>query len=239
MRVFIIDGHIVFREGLSAVLNDHRDFTLAGCAADLTTVLAEPEGTPPDIYVVDFVMAGGNPARVTETLRLISPESKVLLLTASAVVQHLIEGFSAGALGYVLKSEPVAGVMTAIRRVGRGQPYVSPSLQHIFERLRRSRFPATVLGVLSERERLVFNLVTAGRSTIEIAEQLSVSRKTVETHKYRIMRKLGVSGTGELIRYAALQDLLPPPLEPLAPPLPETEPPSLSGGVAAAGASLR
>jgi DNA-binding NarL/FixJ family response regulator len=135
-------------------------------------------------------------------------------------VQDLIDAFSAGVLGYVLKSESIDDLVNALRRVARGQRYTTPCLQHIFGRLQRAGFPTTVLGVLSPRESHVFRLVTEGMATADIAARFGVSRKTIETHKYRILKKLGLDSTAALVRFAALQGLIvirPLPLEPVVP----------------------
>jgi DNA-binding NarL/FixJ family response regulator len=210
MRVFIIDGQLVFREGLETILAAHREIFLVGSAATVEAALPFAGVAEPDLFVVDFELSGRKARELTAVLRRCVPAADVLILTASAVVQDLIDGFAAGALGYALKTETGEAVVTAIRRVARGQNYVTPCFENIFARLRRSHFPATLVGVLSPREQVVFRLVTAGQSTADIAAEFGVSRKTIETHKHRIMRKFGVASTAELVRFAALQRLLVP-----------------------------
>jgi DNA-binding NarL/FixJ family response regulator len=144
-----------------------------------------------------------------------TPDAEVALLTSNAVAQDLIDSAAAGARGYILKSETGESIVNAFRRIARGQHYVTPSLEHIFARLRQARFPPTVLDVLSPRERHVFRLVTEGIDAAGIAERFGVSRKTIETHKCRILKKFGLDNTAALVRFAALQGLMshPEPVE--------------------------
>jgi DNA-binding NarL/FixJ family response regulator len=208
MRIFIIDAQVVFREGLKSVLSEFRDCEIVGEAAMTDEALPLLEAARPDLVVVDLVLSGGDLRGVVAALKERAPAAAIALLTSGAVAQDLNDAVSAGALGYVLKSEPIDAIVTALRRVGRGQHYVTPDLEHIFDRLRQARFPATVLDVLSPRERHVFKLVTDGLDTAEIAQQFGVSRKTIETHKCRILRKFGLPSTAALVRFAAVQGLM-------------------------------
>jgi DNA-binding NarL/FixJ family response regulator len=162
----------------------------------------------PDLLVVDLMQAGDGPTTAITELRQRVPRAAIALLTSSAIAQDLIDAVAAGALGYILKSEPAEVILNAFRRVAHGQHYVTPDLEPIFVRLRQARFPPKVLDVLSPRERHVFHLVTEGLETNEIAEQFGVSRKTIETHKCRILKKFGLPSTAALVRFAALQGLM-------------------------------
>jgi DNA-binding NarL/FixJ family response regulator len=208
MRIFIIDAQVVFREGLKSVLGEFNDCELAGEAATAEEALPLVESARPDLIVVDFVLSSADRRGAIAALKQRAPAAEVALLTSSAVAQDLNDAVSAGALGYVLKSEPIDAIVRALRRVARGQQYVTPDLERIFDRLRQARFPATVLDVLSPRERHVFRLVTDGLDTAEIAQQFGVSRKTIETHKCRILKKFGLSSTAALVRFAAVQGLM-------------------------------
>lgn len=207
MRVFIIDGHVVFREGLKSVLG--WEFDVVGETASARSAFSLLDLARPDVVVADLMLSGCGAKSLTAELKRRMPLAEVVILAPHAIVQDFIDGFAAGALGYVLKSEPIDAVAKALRRVARGQRYVTPSLEHIFMRWQRAGFPASALGVLSPRERHVFRLVTEGRDTGEMAAHFGVSRKTIETHKYRIMKKLGLASTAELVRFAALQGLMP------------------------------
>jgi DNA-binding NarL/FixJ family response regulator len=208
MRVFIIDSQIVFREGLKSVLAAHRDFEVIGEATSADEAFPFVHVARPDLLIADLAPAHAPLGPAVRALKEHQPETEIALLTSNPVAQDLIDAVAAGALGYILKSESIDAIMRALRRVARGQHYVTPSLESLFARLRQARFPATVLDVLSPRERHVFRLVTEGLDAAGIAERFGVSRKTIETHKCRILKKFGLDNTAGLVRFAALQGLM-------------------------------
>jgi two-component system NarL family response regulator len=214
MRIFIIDGQVVFREGLKSVLAGFRDCELVGEAATTEAALPHIPTARADLVVVDPVQSGAELKNAIRGFKERVPDAEVALLSSNAIAQDLIDSVAAGARGYILKSEAGEAIVNAFRRVARGQHYVTPSLEQIFSRLRQARFPPTVLDVLSPRERHVFQLVTEGLDAAGIAERFGVSRKTIETHKCRILKKFGLDNTAALVRFAALQGLMsssPPP----------------------------
>jgi two-component system NarL family response regulator len=208
MRIFIIDGQVVFREGLKAVLAGFRDCELVGEAATPEEAFPVVPATRADLLVADLVHSGDPLKGAIRTFKQRLPAAEVALLTSNAIAQDLIDAVATGARGYILKSETGEAIVNAFRRVARGQHYVTPHLEHIFTRLRQARFPPTVLDVLSPRERHVFRLVTEGLDAAGIAERFGVSRKTIETHKCRILKKFGLDNTAALVRFAALQGLM-------------------------------
>jgi two-component system NarL family response regulator len=208
MRIFMIDGQVVFREGLKSVLATSRDCELVGEAASADAAFPIVPTTRADLLVVDPVVSGEALKASIRAFKQSMPDTEVALLTSNAVAQDLIDSIAAGARGYILKSETGDSIVNAFRRIARGQHYVTASLEHIFARLRQARFPPTVLDVLSPRERHVFRLVTEGIDAAGIAERFGVSRKTIETHKCRILKKFGLDNTAALVRFAALQGLM-------------------------------
>ena len=208
MRIFMIDGQVVFREGLKAVLAAFRDCELVGEAATTEAAFPIVPAARADLLVVDPQVSGEALKASIRAFKQRMPEAEMALLTSNAVAQDLIDSAAAGARGYILKSETGESIVNAFRRVARGQHYVTPSLEHIFARLRQARFPPTILDVLSPRERHVFRLVTEGLDAADIAERFGVSRKTIETHKCRILKKFGLDNTAALVRFAALQGLM-------------------------------
>ena len=208
MRIFIIDGQVVFREGLKSVLGASRDCELVGETATAEQAFPIIPMARADLLVVDPLVSGEALKAAIRGFKQLAPNAEIALLTSNAVAQDLIDGVAAGARGYILKSEAGEAIVNAFRRVARGQHYVTPSLEHIFARLRQARFPPTVLDVLSPRERHVFRLVTEGLDAAGIAERFGVSRKTIETHKCRILKKFGLDNTAALVRFAALQGLM-------------------------------
>jgi DNA-binding NarL/FixJ family response regulator len=208
MRIFIVDGQVVFREGLKAILGSCHDCELAGEADSIEAALPLVHVARPDVLVVDIALSGEDLRNAIRKIKQVAPETEIALLTSHPLAQSLIDAVATGARGYILKSESGDSIVNGLRRIARAQHYVSPSLEHIFTRLRQARFPATVLDVLSPRERHVFRLVTEGLDAAGIAAKFGVSRKTIETHKCRILKKFGLDNTAALVRFAALQGLM-------------------------------
>jgi DNA-binding NarL/FixJ family response regulator len=208
MRIFIIDGQTVFREGLKSILSAFPDIEVVGEATSAESAFPLVHVARPELIVVDFRLAGEELKSAIRAMKQHVPDAEIALVTSKVLAQDLIDAASAGALGYILKSESIDAIVKALRRVAHGQHYVTPYLDHIFSRVRQARFPATVLDVLSPRERHVFRLVTEGVDAAGIAERFGVSRKTIETHKCRILKKFGLDNTAALVRFAALQGLM-------------------------------
>ena len=208
MRIFVINSQAVVRAGLKVVLAGFVDAELVGEATSIDDALRGAPMLGPDLLVVELALSGADLRSAISRLKQGLPSAQIAVLTSAAVAQDLIDAVGAGALGYIVKSEPVDALMTALRRVARGQHYVTPELEHVFDRLRRARFPATVLDVLSPRERLVFRLVAEGVDAAGIAGRFGVSRKTIETHKCRILKKFGLDNTAALVRFAAVQGFI-------------------------------
>jgi DNA-binding NarL/FixJ family response regulator len=210
MRVIIVDDHVVFREGLKSVLSAFDDMDVVGEASSAYEAFTLADTADPDLIVADLVLPGLDGCEMARELRRRRPETRLLVLTACDTAQDLLDALDAGIQGYALKSESVEAVVSAMRRVAGGHQYVAPKLAHISERVRRSGVARTVLALLSAREREVFLLTTAGLAAAEIASELSISRKTVETHRYRIQKKFGLRNASDLVRFAALHDLISP-----------------------------
>jgi DNA-binding NarL/FixJ family response regulator len=208
MRIFIIDGQVIFREGLKSVLGAFRDCELVGEAPTAEAAFPLIPTARPDLLIVDLGVSGPELRAAVVALKERAPGAEVAILTSRPLAQSLIDAVATGARGYILKSESGEAIVNALRRVARGQPYVTPSLEPLYLRLRQARFPSTVLDVLSPRERHVFQLVTEGIDAAGIAVRFGVSRKTIETHKCRILKKFGLDNTAALVRFAALQGLL-------------------------------
>src|SRR5678815_2847798 len=132
MRIFIVDNQIVFREGLKAVLVAARDSELVGEASSVDSAFPLVHATRPELLVVDLALSGDALKDAIRRLKEAAPEAQIAILTTIPVAQDLVDAIAAGAIGYVLKTESVDSVMGALRRVARGQHYVTPSLEHIF-----------------------------------------------------------------------------------------------------------
>jgi DNA-binding NarL/FixJ family response regulator len=207
MRIFILDDEPIVRAGLRQIFASESDVVIAGEAGSAREAFQSIEAVRPDVAVVDLVLPGMDGAAATRDLRHRVPEARILILTIHARLRDVLDVFAAGALGFALKTEPVESLVAALRAVARGQRYISPSLAPLLEKTRQPS-ASDVLDRLSVREREVFQLITCGTRIVDAARELCISRKTVETHVYRLYRKLGCHNVGDLVRFAAEHGLL-------------------------------
>jgi DNA-binding NarL/FixJ family response regulator len=205
MRVVIIDDHYLFRTGMRHVLALAGDLTLVGeCCSAGDDAFAVIESQSPDVVLMDLALPGLDGVAATKQMRIRFPRVAVLVISVHDQLRDVLDALSAGAAGYALKSESPEALVNAIRTVGRGVRYLAPAVAaHVgrYENRRQQAFG--VLEVLSERERTVFWLAANCLLTREIAGRLGISRKTVDTHLYRIHRKLAVRSSAELVRLAS------------------------------------
>jgi two-component system, NarL family, response regulator NreC len=209
VTVALIDDHIVFREAFRALLASTHEFSVVGEGQEGQEVCALYETTRPDVVVMDVTLPGTDGITATRELTSRYP-AKVLVLSAHAVHDYVTRAFAAGATGYALKSQPALAVIEALKAVARGDRYLAPELPLALlnsTRVRGRGAPGQLEG-LSQREREVFDLVVRGYSNASISGALSISVKTVETHRANINRKLSVHSSTQLLRFAALRGLV-------------------------------
>ena len=203
IRVFLADDHAIVREGLKSLINTQTGMSVVGEAADGPSALALTAELDPDVVVVDVSMPGMNGAQVTTRLRESRPERKVLALTVHEDAGYLRLLLEAGAAGYVLKRAAASELVKAIRAVADGGTYLDPNMTaSVIDGFVRPPEPEIKVE-LSERETEVVRLIALGYSNKEIASQLKISVKTVETYKTRSMEKLGMRGRVDIVRYAS------------------------------------
>lgn len=205
LRIALIDDHVLFRQGLRAILATQPDMTITAEGGDAREVYPLLEASPPDVAVVDVSLRGSSGIAATQEILRRCPACKVLVLTMHASEDYAAQAFAAGAAGYALKDQDAVQVVEAVRAVAAGQRYLAPSLPAAV--LARPR-PSGPLGQLSPREREVFDLIVQSRSNRDIATYLCISIKTVETHRSSINRKLGAHSTADLVRIAARHGLI-------------------------------
>jgi len=205
LRVFLADDHAVVREGLKALVNTHPGLFVVGEAADGRTACELVERLRPDVAVLDVSMPGMTGGQATERIGQTCPGVKVLALTVHEDRGYLRELLAAGAAGYVLKRSAAEELIRAIEVVAGGGTYPDPSLagKVVDGFVHRTRGEAPAGEVLREREAAVVRLTARGHGNKEIAAQLDVSTKTVETYKARALEKLGLHSRADLVRYAA------------------------------------
>jgi two-component system invasion response regulator UvrY len=212
LRVVIVDAHPLYRAGLRAAIAERgRGLELAGEADSLESARALLARVQPDVVVLDASLPGMGGLSALRSLLRRHPDRRVLVLSAHVAEDFAAEAFSAGAMGYAGKDGDAEEIVAAILDVAAGQRFLTPRLalervnRHLLERPAGDRAP---LDVLSAREREVFRLLVLGCSNEEIADRLRISRRTVETHRSRILKKLRVHSAVELLRLAARHGLI-------------------------------
>jgi DNA-binding NarL/FixJ family response regulator len=210
VTVALIDDHIVFREAFRTLLASTQEFSVVAEAQEGHEVCALYEAKKPDVVVMDVTLPGTDGLTATRELTNRYPMAKVLMLSAHAVQDYVSRAFAYGATGYALKSQPALAVTEAVKTVARGERYLAPELPMSLltsTRVRGRGTPGQLDG-LSHREREVFDLVVRGFSNASISGALSISVKTVDTHRANINRKLSVHSSTQLLRFAALRGLV-------------------------------
>jgi DNA-binding NarL/FixJ family response regulator len=206
-RVLLADDHAVVAQGLAALLED--TFDLAGVVHDGRALLAAVETLRPDVVVSDISMPLLNGLDAVRQIRMRHPHVKVIILTMHRETQLAVDAFRAGASGYVLKVSPGEELITAIEQVALGRSYVTTLLAKDLITLLLEAGKESPAGTpLTPRQREVLQLVAEGRTMKEVASILNISPRTAETHKYEIMRVLGVDTTAGLIQYAIQMKLV-------------------------------
>lgn len=209
IRIVLADDHITVRHGLKLLIDGQSDMTVIAEASDGETAVAQTLELRPDVIVMDISMPGMNGLVAARVLKQQGAATAIVTLTRHADDAYLEELLRAGASGYVLKQSAPAELLQAIRATAIGGQYIDSSLT--------GRMTASFLtregrkasgGTPSDREVEVLRLIAAGYSNKEIAAQLSLSVKTVEAHKANAMRKLGLSGRIDIVKYAVLQGWL-------------------------------
>ncbi len=205
LKLILVDDHPIVRAGMSALLAEQPDITVLAEANDGLQAITQAQELNPDLVVMDFSLPGMNGADATREIRRVRPAVAVLGLSMHEDVPFARAMLDAGATGYLLKRSAVEELVRAVRVVGAGESYVDSLIaRQLLERQPRRR-PSTgapKLVALSERETEVARLLAFGATMKEIAEQLGVSPRTLETYRARAMEKLGLKTRADLVRYA-------------------------------------
>jgi DNA-binding NarL/FixJ family response regulator len=210
IRILLADDHQIVRQGLKSMLEANRDLAVVGEAADGRSVLRMAESVKPDVVVMDIGMPELNGVDATRQLMADRPQTKVVALSMHTDRRFVVEILRAGAKGYVVKDAAFNELAAAIRAVMSNRVYLSPRLAGSVVDSLVSDKPSdgqSAFTRLSARQRQVLQLIAEGRSTKEIAFDLGLSVKTVETHRARIMDALKIFTVAELTRYAILEGL--------------------------------
>jgi DNA-binding NarL/FixJ family response regulator len=203
--VLVADDHAIVRTGIRHVLESGPGFTVVAEASTGAEALELASSLRPDVTVLDISMPGDSGLRVVAELRRRSPETQVLILSMHDNTEYVLESLRAGAHGYLLKDTAATELRDAIRAVRRGESFFSPPIASRLSAVVRGDVaapPAGAVGQLTSRERQVLVGIATGHTNREIAVQLGISHRTVETHRESLMRKLDVRTVAGLTRLA-------------------------------------
>jgi two-component system response regulator NreC len=204
IRLVIADDHAVVRSGLRLLLDAEPDFEVVAEAGDVDTARRYVRGHHPTVLVLDLNMPGGSSLQAIPAIREEAPDTQIVVLTMQEEPTFARQALAAGASGYVLKEAADTELVEAVRRAAANEIYLNPTLG---ARIAREPPPGPP-DDLSEREVEVLRLIALGHTNGEIASQLYLSIRTVETHRAHIQQKLRVSSRAELVRYALQRGLV-------------------------------
>jgi len=213
IRIMLADDYEVVRQGLRRILESRGDWEICGEAADGRAAVELAIKLKPDVVILETLMPELNGLEVTRQIRRALPDTEVLIFTTREAMALIREVLSAGARGYVLKSESGQRIIEAVETLARHQPYFTPVVSEALLDAFLSNGPKpedSAFSMLTERELAVTQLLAEGMGNKEVASTLGISPKTVESHRSAIMRKLGLHSIAEIVHYAIHNKLVEP-----------------------------
>jgi two-component system, NarL family, response regulator NreC len=212
IRVLLTDDHTLFRQGMTALLRGEPDIEVVGEANDAAEAVALATQLRPDVVLMDIGMMGLSSFEATRQIRKQRPDTRVLFLSMYDDEDYLGESVEAGASGYLLKDSPAEQLVSALREVHRGGHFLSPRLLNRLVDDFRTQMHAAAhhprFATLTKREREIMKMLAEGESVKEIATAFDLSVKTVEAHKFNLMRKLDIHNKAQLVQYAIQKKLI-------------------------------
>ncbi len=212
IRILLADDHTLFRQGIRNVLSSEPDLDVVGEVSNAGDALAKCEELRPDVVLMDIGMPGFSSFEAARQIRKSRPDCKVLFLTMYDDEDYLLEAMDVGGNGYVLKDCPATQLLSAIRDVHRGGSFLSPrmlsQLVDDFRSRMKSNERVPRFATLTAREKEVLKMLAEGQSVKEIACSLDLSVKTVEAHKFNLMRKLDIHNKAQLVQYAIQKKII-------------------------------
>lgn len=204
IRCVIVDDHTLFRDGLRRVLESESDLEVVGEASDAAGALEKVRDLQPDVVLMDIGMPGMCSFEAAKQLVQDHPNTRLIFLTMYEEEEYLLRCMSVGAAGFMLKDSPAPKVITAVREVFQGHKYLSPQiLGRMVDDVRARSVRTSTRGtMLTPREREIIKMIAEGNSVKQIAVILGRSVKTVEAHKFNLMRKLDIHNKAQLVTYA-------------------------------------
>lgn len=203
ITVVLADDHAVVRSALKMLLDGERGIEVVAEAGDAESAIRYVSGHRPAVLILDINMPGGSGLAAIREIRTLSPETQIVMLTMQDETSAAREALQAGVLGYILKEAADAELVKAVRLASAGETYLQPDLG-----ARLAAEPPPAPDDLSARELEILRLIALGHTNAEIAEQLLISVRTVESHRAHIQQKLNVSKRSELVRYALDRGML-------------------------------
>jgi two-component system response regulator NreC len=206
ISVLLADDHTLMRRTLRLLLESEEDVEVIAEASDLPAVLELVQGSRPHVLVIDLDLPGGSSIQAIGRLRIRAPETQIVVLTMEENPIFAQQVLAAGALGFVVKNHADSELSAAVRAAARGERYLSPRVAGRLDMLQNLQREDK----LSPREVEILRLIALGFTSVEVARQLHLSPRTVETHRAHILRKLGLTTRAELVGYALGRGLLEP-----------------------------
>ena len=209
IRVLLVDDHTILRHGLKAILSKETDIQIVGEAGDGLEAVRLAKQLQPNVVVMDAQLPGLSGAQATRAIRQACPRTEVLVLTMHDSSHFVFTMLKAGARGYLLKESASTELANAIRTVNRGQSVLHPTVARlVVEQVNQAELPITSDDTLTLREREIFELIAAGKTSREIAEQLGLSVKTVDNCRAHILQKLHARNKVEAITIGLQRGLI-------------------------------
>ena len=206
-KICITDDHSIVRAGIRQILELEPDLRVVEEAANAQDFLKRCLRSPIDLVILDLTLPDMNGFELIAKARRAKPNVPILVLSMHGGEQYALRAFEEGAAGYLTKETAVEELVSAVRAVLAGRKYVTPALARILEGGQRGDRPAVVRR-LSQRERQVLVLLASGNAVGEIAQQLDLDKRTVSTYKSRLLEKLSLRSTADLVRFALEQGLI-------------------------------
>lgn len=212
IRILIADDHGIVRKGLRLQLEQHEEFQVVGEAADGREAVRLAEELSPDVIIMDIAMPNLNGIQATTQLVKKNPNLGVIMLSMHSDESYLTRTLTAGAKGYLLKDSADQDLYRAVQSVSEGKPFFSPSIAKTlledYMRQLQQRGLQDSYDLLTDREKEILQLLAEGKSNKEVAGQLNLSPSTVETHRTRIMQKLDLHSSADIVLYAVRKKII-------------------------------
>jgi two-component system response regulator NreC len=212
IRILIADDHGIVRKGLRLQLEQHDEFEIVGEASEGREAVRMAEDLAPDVIIMDIAMPNLNGIQATAQVVKKNPEIGVIILSMYSDETYLMRTLAVGAKGYLLKETAEVDLDNAVRSVAQGKPFFSPAIANTllqdYMRQLQQRGLQDSYDLLTEREKEVLQLLAEGKSNKEIASMLNLSTNTVETHRTRLMQKLNLHSSAEIVLYAVRKRII-------------------------------